>query len=129
MSARMRWPLIEVKIDNLDIGDLDLTIIDQATFSLDGESTSSERGLAEANAAWLAVTPNSATIAGGDSKNFTAKINSTGLTPGVYKANIIVRHNDPSTPNVKVPVTLTVKNYTANLCKPTETQKGTFDPW
>jgi len=57
---------------------------------------------------WLAVSPLSGTIVPDGSLTLTAEVDSTGLDPGVYTAQVVVRTNDPLNRIIKVAVTLTV---------------------
>jgi PKD repeat protein len=58
--------------------------------------------------AWLFVNPMSGTIPNNDSAPINVTFNSTGLQPAVYTTTLHVLSNDPLTPKVDVPVTLTV---------------------
>ncbi|MBI3828673.1 MAG: PKD domain-containing protein, partial [Planctomycetes bacterium] len=60
--------------------------------------------------AWLTVAPAAGTTAGDSSSAVTVTFNAAGLSEGVYSASLNVSSNDSGTPNVMVPVTLTVRN-------------------
>lgn len=57
---------------------------------------------------WLNLSPISGSAAAGGSSTVNVGTNSTGLSAGTYTANVCVASNDPITPLVIVPVTLTV---------------------
>ncbi|HEY0231706.1 MAG TPA: hypothetical protein VGC55_10665 [Dokdonella sp.] len=57
---------------------------------------------------WLSVAPASGTTAGGASSTTTVTFDATGLTDGVYDANLCVHSNDAANRLVAVPVALTV---------------------
>lgn len=58
---------------------------------------------------WLSVTPITGTIAGGASTNASVIFDATGLSAGVYTGTLCLNSNDPLTPLVTVPLTLTVE--------------------
>jgi len=60
---------------------------------------------------WLAESPASGTLAPGGSQVVNVTVDTTGLAPGVYAANLFVLSNDPRQPQVRVPVRLTVPAY------------------
>jgi subtilisin-like proprotein convertase family protein len=74
---------------------------------------------APSDVSWLSETPSNGTTAGGGSSQVTVTFDSTGLTPGVYNANLCVDSNDPDpgpgngTDRMIVPVSLTVVEPTA----------------
>ncbi len=57
---------------------------------------------------WLVPDPPSGTTAGGASRDVVLGFDATGLAPGTYEATLTITSNDPATPAVEVPVTLTV---------------------
>jgi PKD repeat protein len=57
---------------------------------------------------WLSETPTSGTVLPGECQDVTVTFDSTGLTPGTYLGGLLVNSNDPDTPQVYVPVSLTV---------------------
>jgi hypothetical protein len=57
---------------------------------------------------WLSVTPTSGTTEPGQASDATVAYEVTGLAVGEHRAVVCVRSNDPDTPTVTVPVTLTV---------------------
>jgi len=63
------------------------------------------------DAAWLTVSPTSGTVAPDDSTALDVAVDATGLDPGVYRAIIVIRTNDPDTALSQVPVTLVVPGY------------------
>ena len=60
---------------------------------------------------WLSVSPTSGTVAPGASSELEVTIDTSGLEPGVHRARVLVRSNDPRTPTVRVPVTVMVPDY------------------
>ena len=63
------------------------------------------------DAPWLTVTPDSGAVPIDGSTSLSVRLNSTGLAPGVYNAEVIVLTNDPDASAVPVPVTLVVPAY------------------
>ena len=61
-----------------------------------------------ADVPWLAATPTSGAVAGGDSQDSTIDVDATSLGAGTYSANLCVTTNDPTHALVEVPVSLTV---------------------
>jgi len=60
-------------------------------------------------APWISGTyASSGTLARGISRSALTAMNTTGLSPGSYRANVCVLSNDPLTPSLAVPLTLTV---------------------
>src|SRR5678815_367522 len=57
---------------------------------------------------WLSLTPDFGTIPAGGSTQLTADMDAAGMLGGVYPAEIRIRSNDPATPSLSVPTTLTV---------------------
>jgi subtilisin family serine protease len=57
---------------------------------------------------WLSVSPASGSTAAGASSEVTVSFDSTGLAVGEYAAVLCVTSNDPATPLVQVPVSLSV---------------------
>jgi hypothetical protein len=62
--------------------------------------------------AWLSVDPATGVTARNDESLVTVTFDSTGMSNGTYASNICVASNDPVTPLVAVPVTLTVYGNT-----------------
>lgn len=58
---------------------------------------------------WLSESPTSGMVAAGSSQAVNVTFNAVGLTPGTYRANLIIASNDPDEAQVTVPVTLTVR--------------------
>jgi hypothetical protein len=65
---------------------------------------------------WLSVSPDTGTTLPLDSTVLDVAFDSTGLTPGDYNANLCVNSDDPITPIVPVPVTLTVLSPFTLVC-------------
>jgi WD40 repeat protein len=59
--------------------------------------------------AWLTAEPVTGTVAPNDSLMVTASLDSTGLQPGLYPANLHIHSNDPTTPVASLPITMTVE--------------------
>ncbi|MGH3681460.1 MAG: S8 family serine peptidase [Natronosporangium sp.] len=57
---------------------------------------------------WLAVSPDSGSTGAGETSDVTVSFDSAGLAPGEVEALLCVASNDPATPLVQVPVSLTV---------------------
>jgi len=58
--------------------------------------------------AWLSATPTSGSVPTGTPASVTVAVDSTGLAPGPYSANLCLATNDAAQPTITVPVTLTV---------------------
>jgi hypothetical protein len=61
---------------------------------------------------WLSVSHGSGTAPAGGTSEVTVLVNSTGLAAGVHEAHLCVGGNDPDSPLVGVPVTVTVTDQT-----------------
>lgn len=59
-------------------------------------------------ASWVSLSQISDTVGAGNTSNVTVTFQTTGLPAGTYYTNIAVTSNDPVTPTVLVPCTLTV---------------------
>lgn len=57
---------------------------------------------------WLSVDPMDGTVAAGASGTASVGFDATGLAPGEYGATLCFDSNDPSTPQLPVPISLTV---------------------
>ncbi|MFH1219249.1 MAG: choice-of-anchor D domain-containing protein [Candidatus Eisenbacteria bacterium] len=57
---------------------------------------------------WLSVVPDTGTVGAGGSADVEARFDATGMYGGDYTADIVVMNNDPSDPEVRVPVSLHV---------------------
>lgn len=57
---------------------------------------------------WLSVTPNTGTTVPSATSSVTATLDSGGMAAGTYNANLCIASDDPVTPLVVVPVTMTV---------------------
>jgi hypothetical protein len=58
---------------------------------------------------WLVVSPVTGTVPGYSSTTVEVTFDATGLQPGDYATVLFVRSNDPITPSVTVPVSMTVE--------------------
>ncbi len=61
-----------------------------------------------ADVPWLSESPISGTLPVSDCQTVEATFDASGLLPGDYFANLLIVNNDPDTPGLTVPVTLTV---------------------
>jgi hypothetical protein len=77
-----------------------------------------------ADVPWLGVSPASGSTPAGGSSQVTVGFDASGLDPGVFEAVLCVQSNDPATPLVEVPVTLTVTEPGGVVCD--ETIIGVF---
>jgi subtilisin family serine protease len=75
-------------------------------FSQGGNGTSFARLVTTPS--FLTVAPSSGTVPGGGSLDLEVTLNSTDLMPGPYTTAIVVDSNDPVTPRLAVPASLTV---------------------
>ena len=57
---------------------------------------------------WLGVTPATGTLAPDGLQSLTVSVDATGLDPGTYSAQVVVRTNDPLNRILKTAVTLVV---------------------
>ena len=62
---------------------------------------------------WLTANPISGSISAGGSEEITVGFDASSLTAGTYNGNIDVLSNDPVTPEVQIPATLTVNTETS----------------
>ncbi len=60
---------------------------------------------------WLSEDPASGTVAPGAAQDIRVTVDTTGLAPGLYRARLLIRTNDPRNPRQQVPVTLIVPAY------------------
>jgi hypothetical protein len=60
---------------------------------------------------WLSATPSDGVVGPGGSRSVTVTVDTTGLAPGIHRAQVLVRGNDPFTPTVRVPVQVLVPHY------------------
>ena len=102
-----------------------------------------------AGTTWLALDPQEATIAAGESVDITATFSAAGLDPGAYLADILILTDDPTQPEVIVPAVLvcepgmpgdvnydfelnildvvSIVNFILNTAEPDEYQAGVAD--
>jgi hypothetical protein len=59
---------------------------------------------------WISVSPDMGTTASGGSDTVSVTFDADGMAPGSYAGTLCVMSNDPVTPLVPVPVSLTVVN-------------------
>jgi len=57
---------------------------------------------------WITASPTSGSVAPGASGGFDVDLDASELEEGTYTASLVITSNDPTTPSVTVPVTLTV---------------------
>jgi subtilisin family serine protease len=60
---------------------------------------------------WLDVSPDSGTVAEGDSEEIDVTIDTTGLEPGEYTARVILRTTAVRQPRLVIPIRLVVTDY------------------
>jgi hypothetical protein len=89
-----------------------------APFTVEGELANPTACDAPTDVPWLAVAPDSGTTAPGGTSEVTVTFDATGLAAGGYEAVLCVESDDPATPLVEVPVSLTV---TGAVCDETIT--------
>ncbi|MPZ25552.1 MAG: hypothetical protein GEV12_03675 [Micromonosporaceae bacterium] len=70
---------------------------------------------------WLGAAPDEGQTAPGASTEVTVTVDTTDVAPGGYSARLCVSSNDPSTPLVEVPVSLTVTEPPPGGCDATIT--------
>jgi hypothetical protein len=58
--------------------------------------------------AWFSMDPVSGTVATNSSMPIQVTFDATGVEPGDYTTEIVVQSNDPVTPSLSIPVTMTV---------------------
>ncbi len=79
---------------------------------------------------WITVSPVTGTVAAGAADQVAVTMDSTGLATGVYTSTLCVGSNDPVTPFVEVPLSLTVEDapvYGVNITAVDDTLTGTAD--
>ena len=65
--------------------------------------------ISQMQAPWIEIAPDSGSAAPGDLNDVNVTFNATVLEPGVYEAEIVVASNDPLSPTIVIPVTMTVR--------------------
>lgn len=86
-------------------------------------------GCTASNVSWLSVGTTSGTTPASGSTPVAVTIDSTGIGPGTYTANLCVASNDEDEPQVNVPVQLTVTpNGTTYTVTPSSNGNGTISP-
>jgi hypothetical protein len=73
---------------------------------------------------WVSVAPASGTTPGGQTSTVDVTFDSTGLDTGEYTGNLCVSSNDPETPLVIVPLTMTVVLQGVEISPASQTQEG-----
>ncbi|MCB0264343.1 MAG: choice-of-anchor D domain-containing protein [Calditrichaeota bacterium] len=73
-------------------------------------------------AGFLSVAPDAGTVVSGDSSSAMVRVNSENLLGGVYEGSIQINSNDPVSPAVKMPVTLTVNGLAVISTSPDSLQ-------
>jgi hypothetical protein len=78
------------------------------------------------NVPWLSVDPVSGNVPTNGSIPVQVTFDATGLQPDIYTTTLYVVSNDPQTPRIDIPVTLTVRygTYLPLVIKPIEAQLG-----
>ncbi|HOU14003.1 MAG TPA: PKD domain-containing protein [Anaerolineae bacterium] len=75
---------------------------------------------------WLSVSPITGTLAPGNSQSVDVAYDATTLTPAIYTTTLVLASNDPVTPLVTMPVTLTVNCIAVADVSLTYTNTGTI---
>ena len=57
---------------------------------------------------WVSATPGSGSVTAGSAQNVTLSVSAANLTAGSYTRALVIASNDPATPQISVPVSLTV---------------------
>ncbi|MDX1435439.1 MAG: choice-of-anchor J domain-containing protein [Anaerolineales bacterium] len=86
-------------------GNSDYIGIDSVSSTLTALNVACDSG---ADISWLNVNPNAGSTPGTNSTQVSVGFDSTGFSTGTYTGTLCVESNDPVTPRVKVPVTMTV---------------------
>ncbi len=107
-------PDISVNPDSLDLA-LFPNEVDTLNFTIENLGGADLTWDATEVATWLSLLPTSGTLLPGESIDVVATFDSTDLLPDVYNADITITSNDPDTPEVLLPVTLTVNPLDSDL--------------
>jgi hypothetical protein len=94
--------------------------LDGAQIALDDivvDGTERTACLSPEDVSWLSVSPLAGTTVPGDSTSIDVTTDATGLTPGLYEADLCVSSNDPHNPLTVVPVDMTVEPLTISVTK------------
>jgi|GEM_PF-366881 len=78
-------------------------------FSTGSEAWWDDIRMMDSSLSWLSQTPTGATLAPGQSTTLTVTFDATGKIAGDYLGQIDISSNDPASPVVSVPVTMTVQ--------------------
>jgi hypothetical protein len=79
---------------------------------------------------WISETPDSGTLAAGNSQNVQVTVNTAGMAPGVYQATLTFRTDSGRQPNISVPVRLIVSAYQQGFnAGGSAYTDGVGDPW
>ena len=100
-------PSLDLALFPNETGTLNFTIENVGGADLDWSATE--------GATWLSLLPTSGTLLPGESVDVVATFDSAGLLPDVYTTDIDIASNDPDTPEVLLPTTLTVNGLDADL--------------
>ena len=87
---------------------LPLTISDLATFDLAWAASVTGPACTGAGVKWATLAPVAGKAPGNGSSTAIVAFDSTGLAPGTYQGHLCVASGDTFTPNVDVPLTMTV---------------------
>ena len=64
---------------------------------------------------WLSEIPDNGTLTDEGKRKIRVTVDATGLTPGLYRARLVIRTNDPKNARIQVPVTLLVSEYSQGV--------------
>jgi hypothetical protein len=108
--ASQVWHVTSIPLFNVDDGGIAYASDGHSSgmYFLQGEIGVGFGKFETAGLNWLTINPTSDTIANGSSTSITAKFDAFGMVGGTYHATIKILNNDPQTPSLSVPVTLTV---------------------
>jgi hypothetical protein len=95
-------------LQTLDYGVSWTALVDAGTLTPQGLPFVIEGSSAGYDIPWLSEDPTSGPIQPGECTIVDVTFDSTALDPGIYEGTLNVNSNDPDTPLVSIPVTLTV---------------------
>lgn len=132
-------PVVDVAPDSLSasqgpgvVSTQPMTVTNQGASPLNWNIVETESDCASpADVPWLSVSPDAGTTSPLESDVVDVSLDSAGLTPGDYTANLCVNSDDPATPLVPVPVTLTVEEPEVIACNagPIDFEDGLPNTW
>ncbi|MHC4573778.1 MAG: S8 family serine peptidase [Planctomycetota bacterium] len=108
-ASALVWSM-NTMLSNSEVKDILLRTVDPI---LPGMCVSEGRlnvynAILETKAPWIEIEPEEGTIGPGDYNEISVTFDAVWLTPGTYRAEIVIMSNDPLNPEKIVPVTMTV---------------------